>query len=135
MEALNTLFVCAMLENMKDGTVVGHVTVPAGKVKRETYEYAAWFRDHKMEPGTYEVVFRKYNGYPYFVLDATIDTTIVDACLISGFGGVHYGPDTAGQREIGKKSTIAINEYLGYSLDPSKRVTTVNGFEFVPCIW
>lgn len=134
MEALSTLFVAAMLETVADGTVVGQVIVREPKVVRETYEVAAWFRDHTLKPGVYDVVYKKYNGYPHYVLTAEVNTVITDACLVALFGGVQYGPDSAGQREIGKESTYSLTEFLGYSLDPSRRVCTIKGHEFVPYI-
>jgi hypothetical protein len=110
------------------------VIVTAPVVKRETYEFAAWFRDHELKPGTYPVKYETYNGYPYHYLRVEVPSTIKNACLVSCFGGVQYGPDTAGQREIGKDSTYTMGKSLGYKLSAVDRGLTIDGHEFVPCI-
>lgn len=131
METLSTLFVPAMLEG-RHGEIVGHIVVTEPVVKRESFEVAAWFRDHELKPGTYPVKYETYNGYPHHFLRVEVPSTIKKACLISLFGGVGYGPDTAGQRAIGQESTYTMGKRLGYSLSEVDRGISIEGFEFIP---
>jgi hypothetical protein len=134
METLNTLFIPAMLENVEHGAVVGHLIVPEGMVKRETYEVAAWFRDHALIPGTYEVRYERYDGYPYHYLRTEVPSRIKAACLVPCFGGVQYGPDTAAEREVGKNSSYTMGRSLGYKLSTVDRGVSLEGCEFVPSV-
>lgn len=87
------------------GTLLGHVTVDDTATYRQTMEVAAWFRDHKAVPGTYPVYSGGLGQYGVPIYYAEIPSIITDACLVSLFGGVRYGNDDAGQREIGTSSS------------------------------
>lgn len=94
------------LASVVEGTLLGHVTIDdTAQIVRESMQVAAWFRDHKLTPGTYPVYAGKMGQYGIPTYYADIPTTIVDACIVSLYGGVAYGPDTSGQREIGTAST------------------------------
>jgi hypothetical protein len=106
------------------GDIVGYVTVEPGAEEQETYEVACWYRNHRLLPGVYpvKVVYREYESgwcetkvprddyrrYRY-VARADIPSVITDACFVSLFGGVQYGPDTAGAREIGQQQTFPLS--------------------------
>ena len=68
---------------------------------RESYETAAWYRDHLVTPGDY-LVWAKSNGHGQLMFCAEVDTKITAAYLGSMYGGVAVGPDATGPREIGK---------------------------------
>lgn len=90
--------------------VVGTLTVPNNVTLHQSYETAAWFRDHKVKPGVYPV-FAKPNGhYDQLMYGVILDTVITAACFQSLFGGVGYGEDRAGKSELGKDSTYTIVE-------------------------
>jgi hypothetical protein len=91
---------------------VGWLTISTPFVRRELYEFAAWFRDHQLQPGRYPVMAARYSGIGpksgEIQLAASVPSKIVDACFTSGFGGVLYGPDTAGPREVGTESSYVL---------------------------
>jgi hypothetical protein len=86
---------------------IGTFTVLAPHEVTQYYEYAAWYRTHKIEPGIY-TVFAKPNGHGQNSYAVVLKSVITKACLQSGFGGVGYGEDTAGKREIGKQDTYTL---------------------------
>jgi len=82
--------------------VLGSLKVLEGAIEREHFECAAWFRDHKLDPGEYPICeFKSRYGGSYH--GAYVPSVVVDAFLGSLFGGVHYGPDRSGPREIGRR--------------------------------
>jgi hypothetical protein len=102
------------LQNVKRGepVQVGWLIVHAPFVRRQLFEFAAWFRDHQLQPGRYPVIAARTHGVGAMngdiELGAEVPTKIVDACFTSGFGGVLYGPDTSGPREIGTDSSYTL---------------------------
>ena len=101
---------------MKRATkIIGTVTVPEGYTARQNYEYAAWFRQHKLDAGTYPVLAlaEPRSTYEEGAAWAEVPSTITAACLQSGFGGVGYGPDNAGKSEIGKRDVKHLELYRG----------------------
>lgn len=90
---------------MKQVRHVGWLKVEPGVKVRQYYEVAAWFSVHALTPGIYKIC--EYQP-PYAgsrpVFGVYVASTITDACKASLFGGVSYGPDTAGQSEIGTAS-------------------------------
>lgn len=68
------------------------------------YEFAAWYRSHKSKPGVVEAKLNK--DCTQFTV--TVESTIVDACLVSCFGGVAYGSDP-GKKEIGEASSFSFS--------------------------
>jgi len=91
------------LADVEKGKLLGYVTVDETAADyRESFEVAAWYRVHKLTPGTYPVYSGGLGNYGVPIYRAEISTTITDACLVSLFGGVRYGSDDAGTREIGK---------------------------------
>jgi hypothetical protein len=93
--------------------VVGTLTVQEVTL-RQHYETAAWFRDHKVKPGEYPVFAKPNGSYNQLMYGVVLDTVITAACFQSLFGGVGYGEDKAGQREVGKESTYTIVEGESY---------------------
>jgi len=91
---------------------VGWFTITEPMVRRQLYEYAAWFRDHELQPGRYPVMAARVMGcaakHGELQLAIKVPSKIIDACLISGFGGVNYGPDTAGKAEIGREAEYVL---------------------------
>ena len=92
---------------------VGTVTVAKPFLVRQSFETAAWFRDHLVTPGEYTVYAKPSDNsqLDYSVkLDYAVklDTVINDACLVSLYGGVAYGEDSASKREIGKADTYVM---------------------------
>lgn len=136
MENLATLFVPAMLDGVANGTLVGYVTIEPGTIKRENYEVAAWYRDIVLDPGTYEVRFRKADwqrDYEIGDLVAEVPGVCVKACLVSLFGGVSYGPDEAGRRAVGVRHTVTVRQWLGYTSEKEvRRVSDIAGHLFTP---
>jgi hypothetical protein len=94
----------------RDKVQIGIVTIGQGCTSRETYEYAAWFRLHKLEAGDYPVfaIVNPQTTYEKCLAFAYVPSKIVDACLQSGFGGIGYGEDRAGKAEIGRAETRTI---------------------------
>ena len=119
------------------GQIVGFITIKPGTIEHESFEFAAWFRDHELRPGVYPVVLdfdEQWVGYrpectPYrcnFRLSARVPSVIKDACLVSSFGGMQYGPDSAGQREIGTESEYHVRVGYGHKIDD-----VIAGYNFV----
>lgn len=118
-----------MLTREDHGRVVGHITIPAGVIKRELYECAAWYRDHALTPGTYPVTLNirsrgTWTGERWieferdcYLTALDVPSTIVGAYLGSLFGGVPIGPDRTGPREIGQPSTCHHRVGFAYTLE------------------
>lgn len=136
METLATMTVPAMLAHFPSDALVGHLVVPENvPFQRQTYEVAAWFRDYRLDAGTYEVfVYRDtMHSAARDFLYAEVPGTVVRACLISLFGGVGYGPDTAGERAIGERGTYRLRAWLGYASEAAtRRIDFGFGCTFIP---
>lgn len=89
---------------------IGTLTIGANVTEQEHYEFAAWFRNHELQPGTYPVWASKQDHCAY----AQIPSTITSAYLGSQFGGVAYGQDTAGKAEIGKSTNYHLSLWRGF---------------------
>lgn len=100
-------------------TLLGHLIIPATFKHRELFEFAAWFRDHEITPGSYPVYLQRMGSYGVPVYLVEVPTTVVDANFRSHFGGVGYGEDTAGQKEIGTASTMRFGNG-SYDFKPEK---------------
>lgn len=118
-----------MLTEAHIGTVVGHITLGAGARYTQLYEVAAWYREHEFQPGTYPITLTKYPYGGYFLVCRDVPTKIVAASLRSLFGGVGYGEDSAGKREVGIDATADLK--LAYGQDTNALVPT--GPRNVPC--
>lgn len=121
------------LASIAKGTLLGHVTVDdSAKIERQSFEVAAWFRDHKLTPGTYPVYSGGLGDYGVPIYYAEIPSTITAACLVSLFGGVSYGPDTAGQREVGTASSRTMGNGRFDIYEDRAPFEGKDGFTFTP---
>jgi len=135
METLATMIVPAMLAHFPSDSLVGHLVVPGNvPFQRESYEIAAWFRDYRLDAGTYEVfIYRPETRSLGDFLYCEVPGTVVRACLISLFGGVGYGPDTAGERAVGERGTYRLRAWLGYDDEATtRRIDFGFGCTFTP---
>jgi hypothetical protein len=70
----------------------------------EHFEFAAWYREHEVQPGRYPIIVGSYLSWEKECrATAKVKTKVTAACLQSHFGGVGYGQDTAGKREVGRE--------------------------------
>jgi hypothetical protein len=98
------------------GTLVGEVQVTTHIEHVDTYEYAAWYRQHKSDLGRFplrlDIETYRYERAPMGIdklfLSTTLPSTITGNDLGSRFGGVACGKtgynDQVGQRDSFKKS-------------------------------
>lgn len=97
-------------DSLTQSRLVGKLLVAESVTMRESYETAAWFRDHKVFPGEY-AVYAKPNGHGQLFYAAVLSTQITDAYLGSMYGGVAIGQDTASPKEIGRASSYTVVSY------------------------
>lgn len=90
--------------------LIGFVRLPAPLTHRDSYETAAWYRDHQSDTGIFEI---RLAANPYaqsfaqpWQVTATLPSTITDACLVSLAGGMPFGKDEAGKREINSRASF-----------------------------
>lgn len=104
---------------------VGTITTTTTKKITEHYECAAWHRTYECPPQTVDVFMtRNPEGWPdQFVW--RMKGVCIDACLVSLFGGVSYGPDIAGKEAIGKEGETGQSCYCYH-------VNTVEGLQLLP---
>lgn len=130
-----------MLNREHHKQVVGYLTIPAGIVKRESFECAAWYRDHALVPGVYPVTLNisklwDWNGERTVLFERDcyltaldVPSTVVAAYLGTLWGGMPIGPDKAGPREVGTASTCHEHVSFGYTLEElNARLHEIPGF-------
>jgi hypothetical protein len=89
---------------------IGTIAIPAGKY-RETYEFAAWFKDYDCKEQNADVCLsRNPEGWPASI-HWSAKGVCVDAYLASHFGGVAYGNDPAGKAAIGTEGKVIFSCY------------------------
>ena len=70
---------------------IGTITLRAPQAERINSEYAAWWTDVLVQPGTYELI---QSDQPYGHIGAKMDAVIVSESNAPHFGGVAIGPST-----------------------------------------
>lgn len=114
--------------------LAGTLRVKAAFMIRETYEVAAWFRDHAVYPGEYPV-YAKPNEQGQLTHYVSLHTVITDACLQSLFGGIGYGADNAGEREIGKQQMLTrVCGSTRYKAEGYVPFSWMHEAEFIPAL-
>lgn len=92
---------------------VGYITISETREVTELYETAAWFRRYKCQPQTSPLYLARNQGIiqtPYRLYWG-LEGVCIDACLVSLFGGVAYGNDTAGKAAIGQSGRVTRSTY------------------------
>lgn len=82
------------------GRRVGTLRVPEARIFRRNSEFAAWWTDIRVTPGTYPLLWTN-QGYGW--VSAALPGVVVDESNASHFGGVAMG--VSHRRNIGKPET------------------------------
>jgi hypothetical protein len=82
------------------------ITIPEGQTRRRLFEFAAWYQDLALEPGTYTLKWNPQNYRGFW--SVSIPATITDSYFPAGFGGLLYPSEAQRERDakdIGQKTT------------------------------
>ena len=109
-------------------TLIGTLTISEPREARINSEYAAWWTDVVLRPGTYDLFLSDRDR-----VSANIPATIVHESNAPHFGGVPFGPST--QARVGQETTYHWSMYahaLAGSIvkgEPEDEITLAEGVE------
>lgn len=99
----------------KGVTVFGYLAVTEEFTARDAgYECAAWYQEHIVQPGVYELRgrFTEYDGGTYYIT-CTYDTVLAGSDFTSKYGGVSIG-EPALDEHRGERGQYTVQQY-GYT--------------------